>query len=125
MLKKKKKFLRRDNSRFSKLGKKRKKLQKWRKPKGRDNKMREKRFGYPKLVNLGDKSSKKKSGKIQGFTPCLIYNIKDLAAANKNSIIIIGKVGAKSKLEIIKNALKMKLRIGNIAKASEESNAIK
>jgi len=121
----KKKFVRRDAGRFSKLGKKRKKMQKWRKPKGRDNKMREKRFGYPKLVSLGYKSSKGKSGKIEGLTPCLVYNIKDLDTVNKNSMIIIAKVGAKNKLEIIKKALKMKLRIANIAKAREESNAIK
>ena len=39
----KKKFLRRDSVRFSKIGKNRKKIQKWRKPKGRDSKMRLKR----------------------------------------------------------------------------------
>ena len=37
-----KNFLRVDSARYSKLGKGRRKLQKWRKPKGRDNKMREK-----------------------------------------------------------------------------------
>jgi len=48
-----KKFLRRTWSRYSKLGRKRKKKQKWRKPTGRDNKMREKTicFLYNFLVS--------------------------------------------------------------------------
>jgi ribosomal protein L32E len=44
----KRKFLRRIWSRYSKLGKKRKKKQVWRKPRGRDNKMREKRKNLQK-----------------------------------------------------------------------------
>ena len=114
MQKKKKKFLRRDSSRFSKLGKKRKKLQKWRKPKGRDNKMRENRHGYPKVVSVGYKSTKAESGKLKGLYPYLVYNIGDLDTAGKDSIIIIAKVGTKKKLEIIKRALEMKLKIENV-----------
>lgn len=49
----KKKFKRRTWSRYSKLGRKRKKKQVWRKPTGRDNKMREKRKSYPKVVSTG------------------------------------------------------------------------
>ena len=44
------KFLRRTWSRYSKLGKRRKKKQVWRKPTGRDNKMREKRKRNGKLI---------------------------------------------------------------------------
>ena len=48
-----KKFLRRTWDRYSKLGKGRKKLQKWRKPSGRDNKIREKKKGHSRLVDIG------------------------------------------------------------------------
>jgi len=48
----KKRFLRRLTNRYLKLGKKRKKKQKWRKPKGRHNKMREKERGYPAVVSI-------------------------------------------------------------------------
>jgi len=54
-----KKFLRRTWNRYTKLGRKRKKKQKWRRPTGRDNKMREKRRGYPKIVSVGYKNSGK------------------------------------------------------------------
>ena len=65
------KFLRRTSNRYSKLGRKRKKKQVWRKPKGRDNKMREKRRGYPAVVSIGYKKGKHK-------TQIIINNVKDL-----------------------------------------------
>ncbi|MBD3247626.1 hypothetical protein GF378_03335, partial [Candidatus Pacearchaeota archaeon] len=64
--KKHKKFIRRMHRRHSKLGKKRKKKQVWRKPTGRDNKMREKRKGYPAVVSVGYRTEKEKRGKING-----------------------------------------------------------
>lgn len=111
---KKKKFVRRDSGRFSKIGKNRKKLQKWRKPKGRDNKMREKRHGYPKVVSVGYKSPKKEFGKIHGEKPILVYNAEGLKKAGKDSVIIIGKVGAKKKLEIIRKSNELKFKIVNV-----------
>jgi large subunit ribosomal protein L32e len=109
-----KKFIRRDSGRFSKIGKNRKKLQKWRRPKGRDNKMREKRHGYPKVVSVGYKSPKKEYGKIRGKNPILVYNLSDLKKARKDSVIILGKVGAKKKLEIIKRSNELKFEIVNV-----------
>ena len=53
MASKKPKFLRRTSSRYSKLGKGRKKKQIWRRPTGRHNKMRNKRNGYPVIVSIG------------------------------------------------------------------------
>lgn len=109
------KFIRQDVSRYSKLGKNRKKLQKWRKPKGRDSKMRLKRKSYPATVSIGYSSNKKLSGKIENLTPTLIKNQKDLEKATKENIIIIsGKLGAKKKLEFIKQAQEKKLKILNI-----------
>ena len=51
----KNKFLRRTSNRYGKLGKNRRKKQVWKKPRGRDNKMREKRRGYPQVVSIGHK----------------------------------------------------------------------
>jgi len=118
----KKKFVRRDSHRFSKLGKNRKKLQKWRKPKGRDNKMRERRFGYPASPSVGYKKQKKESGKIGGMETCLVYNLKDLDIANKFSIIIVGKVGAKKKIEILKRISEKKLNVLNASNGAEKWN---
>ncbi len=107
-------FLRRDNTRYSKLGKRRKKKQKWQSPKGRDNKMREKRKGYPAVVSLGYKTDKKDLGKIKEKTPVVILKIEDLKNIKKENIGVIGKVGKKRKLEIAKKAQEEKKEIYNL-----------
>jgi large subunit ribosomal protein L32e len=109
-----KKFVRQDSTRYSKLGKKRKKLQNWRKPKGRDSKMRLKRKSYPATVSIGYKTSRKELGKIEGKTPVLVYNTKDLEKLGKENVAILAKVGAKKKLEIIKHAEEKKITIINV-----------
>jgi large subunit ribosomal protein L32e len=109
-----KKFLRRIWGRYSKLGKRRKKKQVWRKPTGRDNKMREKRKGYPAVVNVGYKKDKKSKGNIEGKTPVLVQNVKDLESIKKHEIAIVGNIGKKKKIEIAKKAKEMKIEIYNL-----------
>ncbi len=110
------KFLRRNTTEHLKLGKKRKKKQKWRKPKGRDNKMREKRKGYPKTVSVGHKKNKKLRDKINGKTPIIVYNVKELEKIGKGEIVIIGKVGKRKRLEILKKAQEKKIPVYNVNK---------
>ncbi|MBU0958707.1 MAG: hypothetical protein KKB31_02050 [Nanoarchaeota archaeon] len=100
-------FKRRDNTRYSKLGKRRKKKQKWRRPTGRDNKMREKRRGYPAIVSVGYKKPKEK-GKV------IVNNIRELENIKKDLVVIIGGVGKKKRIEIAKKAKEMKLSISNM-----------
>lgn len=114
-----KKFLRTDYMRISKLGKNRKKLQVWRRARGKHSKIRRKRFGYPSKPEVGYKTARKESGKIHGLMPLLVHNVSDLSKAGKDSIIIIARVGAKNKLEIIKKAEEMKLRIFNLGGKNE------
>ena len=104
-----KKFLRRNTSRHSRLGRGRKKKQIWRKPKGRDNKMREKKRGYPKTVSIGYK--KNISEKIVE-----IRNINDLNKVKEGDKIKMGSIGAKKKYEIIKKAQEKRMtdRIINV-----------
>jgi len=54
-----KKFIRQESRRYSKLGSRRKKLQKWRKPKGRDSKMRLNMASHSASPTVGHKSPKK------------------------------------------------------------------
>jgi len=115
-----KKFIRSDYMRFSKLGKKRKSLQKWRKPKGRDNKIREKRFGYPTSPSVGHKSSKKEYGKIEGKMPVIVRNLKDMKNLDSNNVLILGKIGSKKKIDIIKKAIEMKLKIVNMVEEKKK-----
>ncbi len=122
-----KKFLRRTWSRYSKLGKRRKKKQVWRRPTGRDNKMREKRKGYPCVVSVGYKKDGKMVGTIEGKKPVIIENIKGLENVKKNELVIFGSVGKKKKMEIAKKAKQMKIQIykTNINKFVEKNKKIK
>jgi len=108
------KFLRRSVDRYSKLGKRRKKKQKWKRPTGRDNKMREKRRGYPIVVSIGHGKDTKKRGLLKGKIPLIVNNIKDLMKIKEKNIGIIGNIGKKNKIEVVAKAKEMKLSLFNI-----------
>ena len=110
---KKIKFLRRSTGNYSKLGRKRKKLQKWRKPKGRDNKMRLKQKSYPRTVEIGYKKDKRIRGKVDGKEVAVVKNIKDIENV-KGKIIILGKIGKKKKLEVAKYVKEKGIKIRNL-----------
>lgn len=115
------KFLRRTWNRYSKLGKRRKKKQVWRRPTGRDNKMREKRKGYPAIVSVGYKKGEKQRGIIKNKKSVLVMNIKDLEKVGKNEIAIIGKVGKKKKIELAKKAMQA-IKSPTSSKQSDDSS---
>jgi len=103
------KFLKRISERHSKLGKRRKKKQRWRKPRGRDNKMREKRKGYPKVVSIGYKKDEKIREKINNKKLFEIIKISDLDKMKQGDLGFLKKMGKKKKLEIIKKAREKKI----------------
>lgn len=108
------KFLRRIWYRHSKLGRNRKKKQNWRKPRGRDNKMREKRKGYPKVVSIGYGKSRNEKGKVNGRETILVHNLKDLEKVQKNDLVILGNVGKKRKIELANEMKKLGLEATNL-----------
>jgi large subunit ribosomal protein L32e len=112
--KKRPKFLRRKNQAYKKLGKRNKRMQIWRKPTGRDNKMREKRKGYPAVVSIGYRSDKISRGSIENKQPIMVHNIKDLLNVREKGIAIIANVGKKKRLEIAKKAREMKIEVHNL-----------
>jgi len=101
------KFLRRTSNRYSKLGKRRKKKQIWRRPTGRDNKMRERRRGYPARVSIGYKKPKKEKKVI-------IRNPKELEKIDISARILVGNVGKIKKIEIAKKAKEKKISLENM-----------
>jgi large subunit ribosomal protein L32e len=107
--KKRPKFLRRKNKAYSKLGKGRKKKQIWRRPTGRDNKMREKRRGVPAVVSVGYKTAKKDVEKS-----VVIMNLNDLKNVKEGIKIIVGKIGNKKKVDIAKYAKEKKVELSNL-----------
>jgi large subunit ribosomal protein L32e len=114
-----KKFLRRDAVRFAKFSKGRGKKAKWRSPKGRDNKMREKRKGYPAVVSIGYSKTKSERGKVGELIPVIVRNVSELEGVGKENVIVIGKIGNKRKIEILEKAKQMKLKVDktNVEKA--------
>jgi len=112
--KKKPKFLRKDVHKMSKLGKGRKNKQKWKKPTGRDNKMREKRKGHRKVVSIGYKTDKIARGMLEQKVPVQISNITQLKKLRENEVPVLANVGMKKKIEIAKEAEKQKIKIHNL-----------
>ncbi len=108
-----KKFLRRNTTQYLRLGKKRKKLRKWQRPKGRHSKMRQKRKGYTVNVSIGFKQDNKTRNKINGKNVTLISNLEELKKADKNSILILGKIGNKKKIDAAKIAKENNFNIIN------------
>ena len=102
------KFLRRNISLHLRIGKRRKGKQSWRKPKGRDNKMRESRKGRPPLVSIGYGSKKERKNTLT------VYNLKDLGNAKGYDRIILGKIGKRKRAEILKRALEAKINFDNL-----------
>jgi len=112
---KKPKFLRQEAVRYLRLGKKKKSLRKWRRPRGKQSKIRLHRFSYPPMPTVGYKSPRKEAGRIQGLIPKLVHNIKELESLSKNNIAILAsRIGAKKKLELIKRADELKIKILNV-----------
>ena len=71
-------FLRTDSHKYSKLGVRRKKKQKYRKAKGIDNKIRLKMKGHLRNVSVGFRTEKMNRGSVHGLKPVLVYNVEDL-----------------------------------------------
>jgi len=107
--KKKPSFTRQDSHKNKKLSKN------WRKPRGLQSKMREKRRGYKSLVSPGYGTPKLLRGSdAEGHRPFFVTSLKQLSGLKKNSTIIVSSsVGAKKKLEIINQAKKNSIIIKN------------
>lgn len=108
------KFLRRSTKRYKKLGWGRKKKQRWKKPTGRDNKMREKRRGYPVVVSIGYGTDKKVRGCLDDKKPVLVKTLGDLKKIGEKEIGIMGSIGKKKKIEIVEKAKEMRLTFFNL-----------
>jgi large subunit ribosomal protein L32e len=108
------KFLRRNWSKASRLGKGRKKKQIWRSPKGRHSKTRGERKGYPAIVKIGYKQEEKTRGLIEDKTPILVQNMKQLIKLEKGQVAILGNIGQKKRLEIAKKAKEKGIQISNL-----------
>ena len=125
-IKKKPDFKRKDWHKKSKLGLGRKKKQKWVRPRGRHNKMREKKKGHAKAPIIGFSQAREIRGKVQNLTPVLVNNVSDLQSINKESqIAIFSSVGMKRRIGMAEKVREMGIKTDfNVEKFLEKSKDI-
>ena len=114
MSKQKPKFRRTDGHKYSKLGVRRKKLRKYRKPKGGDNKIRLNRAGRVRKVKIGFRSPREQRDLVKGMEVVRIFNAEDLKKIKDNMIGVVGKVGGKNKMKIAEYAKEKKIELLNL-----------
>jgi len=87
----------------------------WRKPKGITNKKRLNRKGHTINVRTGYGSKDSDRNKIQGFQITLVHNLAELKQLNpKTQCAILARAGKKKKMELIKEAQTLKIKIVNL-----------
>ena len=86
----------------------------WRKPKGKDNKMRLEIKGYPPRVKVGYRNQADIRGlHPSGLKPVVISNAKDLEKLNpqEHIVYIASTVGLRKRMELVKVALEKGFRV--------------
>lgn len=98
-------FTRSETVRHIKLGKRSKKLQKWRRPRGTHNKIRKRRVHYPLMPLIGYKRTESVRGFVKGKRPIHISNMKELQRVAPHSLVIFSRsLGARSRITLLKHA---------------------
>ncbi|MEM1535149.1 MAG: eL32 family ribosomal protein [Candidatus Pacearchaeota archaeon] len=104
-------YVRSDWHKRSRIGRGRKKLQVWRRPKGRHNKIRERRRGKPARPEVGYGSPSSVKGFIGDLKPVYVSSLDELSGlTNQNIAIINGRLGMKKKAEIFKKAKELGIK---------------
>ena len=116
------KFIRQESWRYDRLA------ESWRKPKGKDNKMRKQFSGVPRLVKVGYRGPKKARGlHPSGYTDNLVFNVKDLGRLDpsKDAARIAHVVGQRKRLLILADARGKGIKVLNPGKEREAEEASK
>jgi len=103
-------FIRQESWRYDRLA------ENWRKPKGKDNKMRKQKSGMPALVKVGYRSPKAARGlHPSGYRDNLIHNNAELAKLDPkvDAARIAHTVGKKKRIEIINQAREQGIKVLN------------
>ncbi len=104
------KFSRQDSHKKKKLG------NKWKRPKGLHSKMRLQKKGYKRSVKTGYGTPTKIRGLYKNLERIFVSNVDDLKNIDekKQGVIISSTVGIKKRIEIMKEAEKLKIKNLNI-----------
>src|SRR5581483_2693034 len=91
----------------------------WRKPKGKDNKMRKQKSGVPALVKIGYRGPRVARGlHPSGYTDNLVHNIGELLLLDpkKDAVRIAHTVGQRKKIGLLAKASELGLKVLNPGK---------
>lgn len=104
-----KSFLRQNSKLLKKLG------HKWRKPRGRQSKMRERRAGKAPVVTIGyGTTAATRNFHPRGLMEVMVSNVSDLQNVAKNQVArITSAVGAKKRFAILIEAKKSGVKVLN------------
>jgi large subunit ribosomal protein L32e len=108
------KFVRQESWRYDRLS------PSWRRPKGKDNKMRLQVSGVPRLVKIGYRGPKLGRGlHPSGYLEVMVYNTDDLAGVDptRNAIRIGHTVGRRKRVAILEEASILKIKVLNPQRA--------
>ena len=104
------KFRRQNWFRYKRLG------EKWRRPRGKDSRLRVRFYGKGKMVSLGFRVPKATRGlHPSGYAEVIVSNAEDVAKLNANNQIarIAASVGSRKRQQILAKAAELKVRILN------------
>lgn len=110
-------FVRQESWRYKRLG------EKWRRPRGKDSKMRLQKRGWPPLVKVGYRSPRKYRGlHPSGFREVLVHSLADLDGLDPkvHAIRLSGSLGSRSRLRIFEKAQALGLKVLNPPRGVEE-----
>ena len=114
-------FIRQESWRYDRLA------VNWRKPKGKDNKMRKQKAGVPAIVKVGYRGPKAARGlHPSGYTDNVVHNVAEISKLDpKNDAARIAHtVGKKKRIEMIAKATQLGIKVlnaGNLAPKKEEA----
>ena len=114
---KKPKFRRQESWRYKRVS------EIWRKPDGIDSKMRIRKKGWPKLVEVGYRGPRKARGlHPSGYAEILVRNVDDLTQVNSETqaIRIAHTVGMKKRAEILSRVGERHIHVLNPPPAEEK-----
>ncbi|TLY05105.1 MAG: 50S ribosomal protein L32e [Thaumarchaeota archaeon] len=112
------KFIRQESWRYDRLA------ENWRKPKGKDNKMRKQKSGMPAIVKVGYRGPRVSRGlHPSGYTDNLVHNVNELARLDpkKDAARLGHTVGKRKRVGMIAKATELGIKVLNAGKLAPKN----